>query len=158
MKSRGWMVCGVTILVLAGPAGAEDILNGYTGPVLFELDGWDNGTVYPAYPAGTVLGVSNNPLAGVTGMDGLAGRVLPVGGLTGAPGTWAPWAIGTDEDTWGIGQLTRVIGESGSTELWNNATSTTELTAIFYGSEDYYLEQTSQNWQRINGVGMHIDI
>jgi hypothetical protein len=145
-----FLMAGV-VLALAVPAGAITLR---IGDVEFWIEDRDNGTEYvipgvgvPPVVKGASIGVTNNPLLGVPAMD-LAGGTLPVGGIKGAAWAAVPWAIGANEDSWGVAR-TNQIKTPGGTVLWDNTTANTELVWIFYGAEDFYAEN-------LNSLGSNV--
>ncbi|MCK4627258.1 MAG: PEP-CTERM sorting domain-containing protein, partial [Phycisphaerae bacterium] len=96
---------------------------------------WDTGTLY---------GVD----------DGLYETEATLDGLLQVP----PPGRQGNEDTWGVFRLDSITDPSGTIDLWNRFTpGTPEITGIFWGARDVYLDQTTTGAgmsQDIHGVGM----
>jgi len=111
-----------TVVFLCGMVGAIVIepVPGYQGPIKMKFTNWDTGTVY---------NVDDGLYEGEGALDALA-QVPAPGQLAG-------------EDTWGVFRLDSITDESGMIDLWNRFTAETELTGIFWGGRDVYLNQTT---------------
>jgi hypothetical protein len=109
-------------------------------------------------PVGTTAGYSGSPGAGVAGgeasLNALAGQRPPISGVP-------------NEDSWGIIKITDIqsIGSDGVLHsVYNHLVSPYELTAMFWGVHDFYLNQVSAGsglpggGQIIDGTGLRVDI
>lgn len=127
------------LLAVTGTAGAiniggTDIPN---GPLVMKFINYDVGVLYHV-PDGLYTGESTLNSKSQTG---------PLNGV-------AP------EDSWGIFKLTDIYNADQSVRYWSEATSTQEVTGIFWGERDTYLDQTrtggpSTITQEIHGVGLN---
>jgi hypothetical protein len=130
------------------------------GPVTIKLTNFEVGTVYPNYAPGTgfgfgALGADASVCAGVTTLDGLA--TSPAGSLPLGPCTGVDPNGPNREDSWGIAKVTR-IEDVYSDALWTPAGKGQEITVLFYGEQDFYLEQVNADEQWIDGAGMRADL
>jgi hypothetical protein len=127
------------VLAIVGPAQAIVLLQPYTGPVTMKFRNWDTGTLYIDQD-GTTVGEAN--------MDTLAT----------VPG-FPPDSFGVGEDSWGVVQLTEIWGAQNQM-LWSGAIpGTPEITGLFWGERDTYLDQDSSGVgviQKIHGIGFKI--
>jgi hypothetical protein len=164
------LVMGGIVLALSIPAAALSIPN---APFLMKIHNFDNGSLYaplplPPPPGVDTIGVADNPFAGVPQLDPPA--VGAAGGMVSPPPPpyvpWAPWSIGTSEDSWGVAKVMTILSfiptiahPTGEwVETWNAGTAPTELTWMFYGEEDYFMHQLNAEEQLINGVNLHADL
>jgi hypothetical protein len=151
MKYLKWMIVAGMVLVATTPALAFTFNKPYQGPVFFKIANFDMGTTYPILPVGSTWGGTGANAADVPTLDGIAGK-------TQATGTRALGAFGdTLDDTWGIARVSEIDDNLGL-PLWTPALTGTELTILFYGEQDIYLEQTDATDQVIAGVGLHFDM
>lgn len=140
---------------LDGPQAGQTF-NG--GAIIVKAINYDTGTLYQQLPVGTTVGYSGNPGAGVAGgeatLNGLAGQ-RPA--LNSAPA----------EDSWGIIKITDIlsVGSDGLLHnVYNHISSPYELTAMFWGVKDFYLNQVSPGsglpggGQVIDGTGLRVDL
>ncbi|MCD4699406.1 MAG: PEP-CTERM sorting domain-containing protein [Phycisphaerae bacterium] len=127
-----------------------------TGGITIKMTAFDVGTVYPALgPAGTAVGYTGPP-----GAAGVGGGVAAVDGIPGQTPTSGALTVGLypgQEDSWGIGKITRIQDANGDA-IWTSAFKQAELTIYFWGEQDFFVEQMDSGNQRIDGVGMHFDI
>jgi hypothetical protein len=125
------------VLAVSGPARGFAFLEPYNGPIKLKFQNWDVGTLYNV-------------------ADGVYTGEAALNGLTQTP---PPSRFGI-EDTWGVVQLTDIIGVNGNVPLWSYLTAPTEVTGLFWGERDTSLIQTTDGsgnvTQQIEGVGLHI--
>lgn len=123
------------VLAFAVPASAIS-LGTYQGPVTMKFRGWDTGVLYNV-------------------ADGVYSGAGTLNGLTQTP----PPNSFFGEDSWGVAQLTTIVG-SNNQVLWDYAIpNTPQITALFFGEQDTYLNQTTTAGvvsQQIHGVGFKI--
>lgn len=131
------------VLALAVPASALTWVP-YVGPIKMNLVNYDEGTLY-----GVADGTYPNP-ANPT-MDGLP-QVAPTGGVIN----------GHQSDTWGILRVSNIIADDGTDQILWQPSSSSELTLIFWGLTDTYLNQSTDGagviTQNIHGTGIQIAI
>jgi hypothetical protein len=129
------------------------------GGLIIKATNHDTGTLYNPIPIGTSIGYSGPPGPGVAG--GEATLNLPANIARPALN-----AVGT-EDSWGIIKITDIfaVGSDGlQHSLYNHIVTPFELTAVFWGVEDFYMEQVSAGsglagaGQIIDGTGLRVDI
>jgi len=130
------------------------------GAVTIKLTNFEVGTVYPNYAPGTgfgfgALGADANVCAGVTTLDGLG--TAPASSLALGPCAGADPNGPNREDSWGIAKVTR-IEDVNSDALWTPAGKGEEITILFYGEQDFYVEQVNADEQWIDGAGMRADL
>ncbi|HEX2852349.1 MAG TPA: PEP-CTERM sorting domain-containing protein [Opitutaceae bacterium] len=111
--------------------------NASGGEFVIKLFNFDMGTTYGS------LGPVGTSVTGEGAVNGLA--------QTGATG-----AIGA-EDSWGIAKVEGIFDSFGG-RIWSETGKGQELTIMFYGARDFFVEQTSVGSQEIGSVGMHIDL
>jgi len=144
------MVVGL-LLAATGASWAFSLWD-YADPdqaVVFKFRNWDVGTIYGA--GNGVFGSQSTP--DPTDLDGLA-QTGPLGG----DGT---------EDSWGIVKLVEIYLEDdpltplideGAVPIWQTTNSLEEITGIFWGSQDTYLEDTcsgTSHVQRNEGIDLN---
>ena len=145
------------VAALAAPAWAITLR---IGTNVFHIEDRDNGTVYGGIPGGIggSIGTTNNPGGGVGQLDAWAAKIPAAGGWW--PANAAPgWALGASEDSWGIAFTDKITDLVGN-EIWNKATSNTELTWVFYGAEDFYAENLDLGGNQIQtaSVGLRAEL
>jgi hypothetical protein len=118
------------------------------GGFRINLQNFDNGTVYPSpLPGGQVGfgagGGAANVAAGIAALNAVPGQVGPTGGLGG-------------EDTWGIARILTITDLAGAV-IWSESGKNAQITAIFYGEQDFYVSQLAGGLQNIDGVGLRTD-
>jgi hypothetical protein len=111
-------------------AGYED----YGGALKIKIVALNNGAVYPS------LGAAGTVVSGEAAVDAIAGQVPPAGGMPG-------------EDSWGVAKVTTITTPAGDI-LWQDGDFDLQLTALFYGEVDFYVEQIDAANQRIGGTGL----
>jgi hypothetical protein len=125
----------------------------YTGPIVMKFKNWDVGVLYDVDQDGDGLpDVATYTDAGT--LNGLT-QLAPTGAKNPL--------VGEKEDSWGVFRLDSITDPTGTIDLWNRFTATTEITGIFWGEHDVYMDQTVVTYlgtdyvsQDIHGVGMHI--
>ena len=138
MRTARWVTTGVVMMALAMPAWAAIDLGGYTGAVSMKFTNWDAGVLYQ---------VADGLYVGEATLDGLA---------------QTPPSQAFGRDSWGVARLDSITGVDGTgqeIDLWNRFEATSEITALFWGERDTYLNQTTVSGdtiQVIRGVGMKI--
>lgn len=133
----------------------EDTVSGnaigtaFTGPFRINLQLFDNGSLYPSLGApGSAAGYGDNG----TGTQTVAGGISTLNGLQVA----APTNGQPGEDTWGIGRVLTITDLAGSV-VWSEANKNAEITLMFYGLQDFYIQELSDGYQEINGVNLNVD-
>lgn len=128
------------------------------GAIEIKAFNYDTGTLYNALPQGTSVGYSGDPGPGVAGGEAALNGIV------------ARQALGAQngEDSWGIIKITDVFakGPDGVTNfsIYNHLVNSFELTALFWGVNDFYVEQVSAgnsvpgSGQVIDGTGLRVDI
>jgi hypothetical protein len=137
------------------------------GPLDLVIVAYDSGTTYPVVVSRGYSGAPTAPgdegalgldtvQEGVEDLDAIVGKVNAIGASTTAGSFDAHPGDGRREDTWGVGRVTNIRDSSGF-DVWTPGGKGQELTFMFYGEQDFYVEQTSPTEQFINGVGMRVD-
>lgn len=120
------------------------------GGFVIKLFNFDMGTVYaPLGASGTAAGNGANG----TGTQTVAGGIATLDGLS-QVGATNPYG---GEDSWGIAKVEGIF-DSGGGRIWSEAGKGQELTIMFYGAKDFYIQQESFGFQEINSVGLKIDL
>ena len=131
------------------------------GGIQVKAINYDTGTLYNELTVGTGLGfgangASANVAAGITDLN--AAAAIDRGALG---------AVAGQNDSWGILRITSIQAtDSGGVlrDIYNSAVNNYELTAMFWGVEDFYLEQVAPpgtiaaEGQVIDGIGLRVDI
>ena len=127
--------------------------------IFFKINNFDSGTLYPLAPVvGTSWGGTGNNLADVNTLDAIPLQTPGIGSLQVPAGPSLPAPpVPSLEDTWGIVKVTE-IQDTFSNTLWLPGDTNTELTGIFYGLADIYLEQATATVQRAEGVNFHFEL
>jgi len=131
------------------------------GGIQIKAVNYDTGSLYTPLTVGNSLGFgtgtganSANVAAGITALNGQQSR--------GALGT-----VAAHDDSWGILRITNIQATASDgvlRDVWNSALAPVELTAKFWGVDDFYLSQISAGsnlpggGQIIDGVGLRVDI
>jgi hypothetical protein len=122
----------------------------YTGTIKINLQNFDMGAVYPSLGAtGAAAGYGANG----TGTQTVAGGVSTLNSLQAAGATGAM----AGEDSWGIAHILTITDNAGSV-VWSEAAKNQQLTIMFYGEQDYYVNQLANGFQEIDGTGLHVDL
>lgn len=146
----------ISLVYEAGPNVGQGVAPGVE--LTFKIGNFDVGTVYqssgPAgysgLPAPNDGGGTGN---GVTALDALGAS--PAGSQ--ALGPYAG-SNGNLEDTWGIGQITRIEDSMGHA-VWTPSVKGHQLNVIFWGLQDFHIEPSATSGNtRISGVGLRVDI
>ncbi len=129
------------------------------GGIQIKAVNYDTGTLYNPLTVGTSLGYSGSPGAGVAGgqttLNAPAVIQRPILGGNGA------------EDSWGILRITNIQATASDgvlRDVYNSAVAGFELTAMFWGVQDFYVNQVSAGsnlpggGQIIDGTGLRVDI
>jgi hypothetical protein len=61
------------------------------------------------------------------------------------------------EDSWGIARILTITDLAGAV-VWSEAAKNAQLTIMFYGEQDFYVNQLANGFQEIDGTGLHVDI
>jgi len=105
----------------------------YYGPLFFKISDFADATLYPGPTAGPVVGVAN-----VNALPQL-GPTKPFGG----------------EDAWAIFKVTDIITLDGSfNTLWHDLDNGEELTGMYYGIEDFYVNMPVVGGGEIDAAGI----
>jgi hypothetical protein len=138
----------------------EDSVSGHAvgtpfvgGTFLINLQDFDMGTLYPSTLPGGAAGFGENG----TGTQTVAGGISTLNSIQTAGAVGANPAGG--EDTWGIARINTITDQFGSI-IWSTAGKQAELTVMFYGEQDFYIQNLANNpgYQSIDGVGLHADL
>jgi hypothetical protein len=134
----------------------EDTLSGhtigeaYSGPFRINLQNFDMGALYPALGAtGTAIGYG----AGGTGTQSVAGGISTLNAAQTAGAVGAK----PGEDSWGVARILTITDLAGSV-VWSEAAKNAQLTVMFYGEQDFYVNQLANGFQEIDGTGLHVDL
>jgi hypothetical protein len=123
----------------------------YTGPFRINLQNFDMGTVYPDLGAvGTARGYGQNG----TGPQSVGGGITTLNGIPGAVGATGAQP---NEDTWGIARILTITDLAGQV-VWSESVKNAQLTVMFHGEQDFYVNQLANGFQEINGAGMNVDL
>jgi hypothetical protein len=138
--------------------------NGLTfagGAIQIKAVNYDTGALYAPMTVGTALGFGNGP--GATSGSVAAGQTALNGQQTRAPNG----AVAGQNDSWGILRIEQIQATASNgtlQDIYNRAVSPFELTAMFWGVQDFYLNQVSAGsnlpggGQIIDGTGLRVDI
>jgi PEP-CTERM motif len=134
----------------------EDTVSGhaigtpFSGPFRINLQNFDNGSLYPSLGStGTAAGFG----AGGTGTQSVAGGISTLNSLQ----TAAPVGARNGEDSWGIFRVVTITDLAGSV-VWSETGKNAQITGLFYGEQDFYLNQLANGFQEIDGAGLHVDL
>lgn len=122
----------------------------YSGAFRINLQDFDMGTLYPSLGApGNAIGYGQNG----TGTQTVAGgeATTNAGQSAGATG-----AIG-NEDSWGIARILTITDLDGNV-VWSETGKHAQLTIMFYGERDFYVNQLANGFQEVNGTNLHVDL
>jgi len=178
IPSRGLMLAALVACVGLTPTARaqftmsyEDTTSGhaigesFSGPFRINLQNWDNGALYPNLgPTGTGMGYGQNGTGTQTVPGGIA--TLDANQLVGATGAYsqptvingvAQPASNSNEDSWGIARIVTITDLFGAV-VWSESVKNAQLTIMFYGEKDFYVNQLANGFQEIDGVGMHVDM
>lgn len=133
----------------------EDTVSGhaigstFTGPFRINLQLFDNGSLYPSLGStGAGAGYGENG----TGTQSVAGGIATLNGLQNA----GPTGGVANEDSWGIGRVISITDLAGSV-VWSEAQKNAQITLMFHGEQDFYINQLANGFQEIDGVNLHAD-
>jgi hypothetical protein len=159
MKTRNKVIkaglAAVSVFGMAADSEAVLFQNIAPQELVFKFANFDEGSLYTPQPVGTEVGTTNNPAAGATQLDGItalqaanAQSISPFGN--------------TLEDAWGIAFVTQIFSASDPvTPLWDATVDQQQLTVMFYGGQDFYLQQNANgalgSSQTINSVNYQFD-
>lgn len=134
------------------------------GAIVIKAVNYDTGSLYNGITVGTSIGYSGSPgagvAAGVTALnaDQARGELGPSG---------ANYGPASGEDNWGILNITQILATASDGVLhtiYSPLADPFELTGIFYGEQDYYLNQVTAGsgsafaGQIIDGTGFGLNI
>jgi len=137
----------------------------FKGSFKINLINFDNGSLYQN------LGTPGNAAgygANGTGTQTIPGGISTLDGVQAAGSTGAysqPTVINgvaqpasnSAEDSWGIARIQTITDQFGSI-VWSEGGKNAQLTIMFYGEKDFYVNQLAGGFQEIDGVGMHVDL
>lgn len=147
--------------------GTHTVGEVFSGPFRINLQDFDMGTLYPTSMGapGTAAGYG----AGGTGTQTVAGGIATLDG-TQSLGTTGALPVQTTvngvaqgagttglEDSWGIARIISITDLSGGL-VWSEAGKNAQLTVMFYGEKDFYINQLANGFQEIDGVGLNVDL
>ena len=127
---------------------------------VFKIIDFDNGTLYNNVPGAATQagfgagGAAVDVLGGVTALNAL--------NFAGAVGARNIGAFGAGaaaaEDSWGIAFVTQIfLASNPVVPVWDSNLDNQQLSAMFYGEQDYYLRDIDDNTQLTAGVGLSAD-
>ncbi len=178
LPTKGLMLAALVAAVGLAPAaraqftlsyeeafGGHHVGDLYAGPIRINLQDFDMGTLYPDLGApGTARGYGQNGTGtqtiqgGINTLDGTqtvgatGAQVVP----TTVNGVAQPASNGT-EDSWGIARIISITDLSGGV-VWSEAGKNAQLTIMFYGEKDFYVNQLANGFQEIDGTGLHVNL
>jgi hypothetical protein len=120
------------------------------GDFRINLQNFDNGALYPNLGVpGTSAGYGENG----TGTQTLPGGIATLDALQ----TAGPTGGEPGEDTWGIARIISITDLAGAV-IWSETGKNAQLTIMFHGEQDFYVQQLASGFQEINGVDMNVDM
>ena len=163
LKQTGGAVFGLSALLAFAPNASaivftyEDTTSGHAigevftgGGFRINLQNFDMGTTYATLgAAGSAAGFGQNGTGtqtvagGISTLNSLAGQTAPTG------------AVGA-EDSWGIARIITITDSVGSV-IWSEPAKNAQITMMFYGLQDFYIQQEANGIQTIDGVGLQAD-
>jgi hypothetical protein len=161
LRQAGGALCALSALIAFSPSASavdfsyEDTVSGHAigeaftgGGFRINLQNFDMGTTYPSLGAtGTSAGFGQDGGAASVGAGITALNGIQTAGPTGAVGA---------EDSWGIARIITITDLVGSV-IWSEAGKNAEITAMFYGVQDFYIRQLANGFQNIDGTGLTAD-
>ena len=141
---------------LAPCAQAVKFENIAPGDLVFKLFNFDEGTLYQTLPLDSAAGATDDPATGAPLLDAITTQ------QAGNAHTLAPFGDRL-EDSWGIAIVTQIYYAGDPvTPIWDSTIDQQQLTVIFYGAQDFFVQQTGvgpglQNSQTIASTGLKID-
>lgn len=145
--------------------GTHMIGDSFAGQFRINLQDFDMGSLYPTLGApGTAAGYGANG----TGAQTVAGGISTLNGIQSVGATGAqsqpttlngvnqPASAGP-EDSWGIARIISITDLSGGV-VWSESGKNQQLTVVFYGEKDFYVNQLANGFQEYDGVGLHADL
>jgi len=138
---------GIPLVYEEGPNAGQAYSD---GPVTIKMNFFDMGTAYEplANPGDMVTG--NTVLEGIAAVNNLPGQSPATGAVAGIVDPASP------EDSWAIARVTLIL-DPAARIVWSEAGKGHEITAMFYGEQDFAVEQMDAANQRIAGVALYID-
>jgi hypothetical protein len=148
----------ITFVWVDGPQAGQAFAG---GGIQIKAINYDTGTLYPSMPVNTAIGFGQNGTAGSLGagiaaLDAIPGQRAPIGAVPG------------QNDSWGILKITSIQATASDGvlhDIYNSAIAPVELTAMFWGVNDFYVRQVSTgnpdlaaSGQIIDGTGLRVDI
>jgi hypothetical protein len=125
-----------------GVGGGPAFASPYLGPIVVKYINYDVGQLYST--ANGTYGRAADP----TRTDAQA--IGDLDALTTV--TPASFKLDPAEDAWGIQVATEIWNDTQTVRLWTAAVSPWELTGMFWGVQDTYLDQTNSTTQEIHSV------
>jgi len=145
--------------------GTRVIGEAFSGPFRINLQNFDMASVYqPLGAPGTAIGFGANG----TGPQTVAGGISTLdanqaAGANGAiiqpttvNGVVQPGLNGPD-DSWGIARILTITDLDGGV-VWSETGKNQQLTTMFYGAKDFYVNQLANGFLQIDSVGMRVDL
>ncbi|MEO6785429.1 MAG: PEP-CTERM sorting domain-containing protein, partial [Chthoniobacteraceae bacterium] len=144
--------------------GVHHAGDAFSGPMRINLANFDMGTLYAPMDLGSAQGYGANG----TGPQSIDGGIATLAAAAASPATGAynqPTVINgvaqpasaSKEDSWGIAQINTITDLAGNV-VWSEGAKNAQLTIMFYGEKDFYVNQLANGFQEINGVGLHVDL
>jgi hypothetical protein len=151
------ILCFATLIAIGTAAHAVKFENIAPGDLVFKLANFDEGTLYQTQPVGASVGATNDPATGVPLLDAITSL------QAGSAHVLAPYGNKL-EDSWGIAIITQIFYASDPVNpIWDSVADQQQLTVIFYGAQDFFLNQVAVgggllNSQIVASVGLKIDM
>ncbi len=154
-------VNGVVDDILTGKyraVGAVPFATPYLGPIVAKYINYDVGRLYgPAdgtYGRAVPANAGESNALAIGQMD-LVANATPADYKLGAFGG----AAYASEDSWGIDRITEIYDETQSVLLWSAVLAPYEMTGMFWGETDTYLDVSGTGTvQKIHGVGFETSL
>lgn len=117
------------------------------GGFRINLQNFDMGSTYPSGAVGSAVGFGEggtaaNLAAGITALNTI--QTAPPTGRVGV------------EDTWGIARIVTITDLAGAV-IWSETGKNAQITSMFYGEQDFYVQQLANGFQHINGTDLNVD-
>ena len=151
----------LSLIWLDGPDAGSSVESTGGGALSWRLTNYDTGTLYNFQPVGTKIGygqggASPNQAAGIAALDNPSVIFRPTLNAM------------ANEDGWGLVKVNQIDAvdptDHQTHQVFNSLVSPYELTGIFHGEKDFYLNQVTSgtggafSGQIIDGSGLQFDI
>jgi len=129
-----------------GPQGGAPFLTFQVGDLTLKYVNYDVGQLYT--PTSGTFGRAANPgltnAAAIAAMDAVPNA------------TPASFNLRANEDSWGILTVTEIFQTATGNRLWSAAVAPYEITGMFWGEQDTYLNAVNASTQEIHGVNFKL--